>query len=53
MDRVLSLTYQSAMIAASTTTKNAVEATYGMPSPTCRTSAAIVPNTLTMTTAAQ
>ncbi len=38
---------------ASATAKAAVETAYGTPITTCATSAAIVPNTLTITTAAQ
>jgi hypothetical protein len=38
---------------ASATMKNPVDTAYGMPNPTCSTSAAIVPNALTMTTASQ
>ena len=39
--------------AASTTAYRRLEAVYGTPKPTCSTSAAIVPNTPTMTTASQ
>jgi hypothetical protein len=45
--------YQSTKIAASTAANATVDTAYGTPNPTCRTSAAIVPNTLTMTEASQ
>ncbi len=53
MDRVPSLRYQRAKTAASAAMNNGVESVYGTPRPTCSTSAAIVPNTLTMTIAVQ
>jgi hypothetical protein len=53
MDSVPSDRYQATKITASTIMKNTVDTAYGMPSPMCRTSAAIVPNTATMTTASQ
>ena len=39
--------------AASTTEYNRADATYGTPNPTCKTSAAIVPKTPTITTVSQ
>ena len=39
--------------AARTTAYRMLEAMYGTPNPTCSTSAAMVPNTPTMTTASQ
>jgi hypothetical protein len=53
MDSVFSVRYQTTKTTTSTTAKNGVETSYGTPSSTCRPSAAIVPNTLTMSTASQ
>ncbi len=53
VDKVFSRACHAPKIAASTTAKTTLESTYGMPNPTCTPSAAMVPNTLTMTTADQ
>src|SRR4051812_4475844 len=52
-DRVRCVAYQSTKTAASATAKTAVDTRYGTPSSTCSTSATIVPNTATISTANQ
>ena len=53
MDSVCSVRCQVKNTAPSTTAYSSEEAMYGTWKPTCSTSAAIVPNTPTMTTANQ
>ena len=53
IESVCSTQNQSVKTAASTTTNNTVDITYGTPKPTCSTSAAMVPNTPTIATANQ
>ena len=53
IDSVRSVRPQAMKTAARTTAYRMLEAMYGTPKPTCSTSAAMVPNTPTMTTASQ
>ena len=52
-ERVPSVRCQSPSTTASATAKATVDTAYGTPRPTCATSAATVPKTLTMATAVQ
>ncbi len=53
MDSVLSVRCQATKTATSATAYSTDDAMYGTPKPTCSTSAHIVPNTPTITTANQ
>ena len=53
IESVFSLRYQAAKTTINATAKRTVDAMYGTPNWMCRTSAAIVPKTATITTASQ